>query len=489
MEKQSTSTILANVLKHINERNEHIREHPTRAIAANVNAAKAVMPMSLPSDGMDLASLSDHLVNGVCPGLSPGQAGPRYFGFVTGGVTPAAQLADMLVTSYDANVQVHLPQDTIATNLEERTLEYLLDLLDLDRTLFPGKTFTTGATASNVLGICCGREHVMKSIRGPEFSVADEGLSGCKIRIFHADGHASVAKAASIAGVGRSNCVNLSESSDAPSFDLIKLESAIVGARKEGFGCIVVSSHGEVNTGEYTSQIADVREICTRHDAWLHIDAAFGAFAGKEQYLELADSITTDAHKWLNVPYDCGIFFTKHLNHLQATFSPTFALTSGPAYLLASADVTIPSPLTIGIENSRRFRALPVYASLLSLGKNGYRSLFDRNLAFARRVAAWIDAHPGYELVNKGKDDIVASNIVLFRASDAAPERFGGSSGDGAVRLATDINETRRMYVSSTRWKGRGAVRIAVSNWLTDLEGSDDFEIVKGVLEEVISNV
>ncbi|KAI8854566.1 pyridoxal phosphate-dependent transferase [Chytridium lagenaria] len=425
------------------------------------------MPLSLPSSGWDLNKVTDHLLDTIAPALAPGHAGPRYFGFVTGGVTHAATLADFISTSYDNSAQVHLPNETITTTLESRTLEYILDLLDLDRTAFPGRTFTTGATASNILGLACGREHVMKGIHGPEFSTADEGLSNCRIRLFHVDGHASVGKAASVIGVGRRNCVNLAKESDAPEFDLERNRRGMV------YGCIVVSSHGEVNTGRYTQDIPGIRKACDKYGAWLHVDAAFGAFAGTDTYLELADSITSDAHKWLNVPYDCGIFFSRSLDLLQAVFSPTFESGGpGPAYLLAAADSSIPSPLTIGIENSRRFRALPLYASLLNLGKQGYKALFKRNVDFSR-------------------DDGVLINIVLFAASECAPEVFRDEKTGGA-KLAAAINALGKIYVTATVWKGRSAVRIAVSNWRTGLKvhddvDMDDFEVTTRVLRDVMA--
>ncbi|KAJ3118197.1 hypothetical protein HDU96_003237 [Phlyctochytrium bullatum] len=486
---ESIKDELDKVIAHILQREATLDSLPPIAPTSHIRAAGSHLPTALPDEGWGLSKVIQHLLHEIAPGMAPAQCGPRYFGFVTGGVTPAAQLADLLVTSYDANVQVHLPNETIVTTLENRTLEFVLDLLGLDRATFPGRTLTTGATASNVLGLACGREFAVRAVKGEGYSVADEGLAGCQVRLFHADGHASVGKAAALVGIGRKHCHNLAAGSDRPEFDLKVLEEKLAEAKRDEAGAIVVCSIGEVNTGRFTGQLAELRDLCGRYGAWLHMDAAFGAFTGFSVGLEYADSITTDAHKWLNVPYDCGIFFTRRLDLLQASVTPTFTPGTTPTYLLSTADLTLPSPLMVGIENSRRFRALPLYATLLSLGKRGHDRLFADHMAFAARVAAWVAAHPGYVLMN-GEEDGVSLNVVLFRAV-AGPEEVRDTT-KGGVALAARINGSGKMYVSPTVWKGVGAVRLAVCNWRTGKAGlagrseDDDFNIVTEVLEGVL---
>lgn len=215
--------------------------------------------------------------------------------------------------------------------------------------------------------------------------------------------------------------------------------------------------------------------------------------------MDLADSLTLDGeptsfeqqltsgHKWLNVPYDCGLFFTKSPTALSDVLGPG---DDAPAYLASKSE--LPSPLYVNIENSRRFRALPLLAGLVSLGRDGYvgecssrkarntpgrkltADIFRRNCASALQVAAFLDAHPAYELLNKQAGEfIVPLNIVLFAEAEGK-----GASSD----LAERINWTRRMYVSGTAWRGRRAVRLAVSNWRT---GEEDLEVVMDVLNEV----
>lgn len=226
--------------------------------------------------------------------------------------------------------------------------------------------------------------------------------------------------------------------------------------------------------------------------------SAFGGFAALHddfrdelcQGLQLADSLTLDGHKWLNVPYDCAVFYTKDVKTLEAVCGPG---SNVPAYLTtapSSADEYIPSPMNVGIENSQRFRALPLYASLLCYGQEGYRKIVRENITFARRVEAWlVDHKQWYDVLtplstsSSKQGNYRISNIVLF-----APSRTCGVTAfegkDAGVQLVKAINATGKMYVTGTSWKGRSAVRLAVSNYLTD---DRDFTIVTEVLSSIMS--
>ena len=200
--------------------------------------------------------------------------------------------------------------------------------------------------------------------------------------------------------------------------------------------------------------------------------------------LELADSITGDGHKLLNVPYDCGFFFCRHEGALSQVFqNPNAAyLSSG-----SSGPNPIASPLNIGIENSRRFRALPVYASLMAYGCEGYRGMLQRQIRFARAVALHVIDHPDLELLVEGRnrtEKIANANrsifiIVLFRAKD----KDGATSLNN--KLVKMINESSRVYVSGTTWQGYPACRIAVSNWQVDPKR--DLNVVRSVLSGVVN--
>ncbi|OQO01699.1 hypothetical protein B0A48_12736 [Cryoendolithus antarcticus] len=240
-----------------------------------------------------------------------------------------------------------------------------------------------------------------------------------------------------------------------------------------------------------------IRKLEDEYGAWIHVDAAFGLPArllpsnvGYDALLEgvagmeLADSITGDAHKLLNVPYDCGFLFSKDLALAQHCFqNPNAAyLASVVSQPANAAEPSIPSPLNIGIENSRRFRALPVYASLMAYGKNGYVEMLVRQISLARAIATYIDGHDAYELLPNDPSRTLEERlanvyiIVLFRAK--------GQALNG--ELVQRINGSKRIYISGTQWEGRPAARFAVSNWQVDVER--DIALIKKVMDDVASD-
>ncbi|KAM0750745.1 PLP-dependent transferase [Meredithblackwellia eburnea MCA 4105] len=492
---------------------------PTTANGETIASALQLLPKDLPDKGLGLQATTSLLLDHLSPAMAVGQAGPRYFGLVTGGVLPSAQLADHLVTTFDQNVQVYFPEESIATVIEQLSLNMILSMLSLPLDRFTSNTVTTGATASNLLGLIVGREHVVAQVqkrRGipspsglPEWSVGEDGFGGVDVSVFCAGAHASIAKVASMAGIGRRSVeelVDLEDESQPCAFDLKKLEEKLKGNVGKA-GSIVVTSFGEVNSGGFTPHTKEIRELCDKYDAWLHCDAAFGAFAAVlpdfqhvSTELALADSITSDAHKWLNVPYDAGLFFSRS-NYLVSTLGPG---KNAAAYLASSSSTTdaspypaidpyrlLPSTLFTNVENSRRFRALPVYSALLALGKKGYTELFERNVSFARQVEGWMRQGGGggsFEILtpisSTTKDsDFRTMNIVLFGLTSKAPERFLGE--DGAREFVKELNSGKKVYLTATKWRGRGAVRVAVSNWGTLLDR--DFDIFVKAVEEVLS--
>ncbi|KAK6217397.1 pyridoxal-dependent decarboxylase [Colletotrichum tabaci] len=434
-----------------------------------------------------------HILDEVVPGLNGQARSGRYYGFVTGGSLPVAEVADNIVSALDQNVQVHLPSQTVATELESVALRMLADVLGLEdgageANVWEGRTFTTGATASNILGLACGREAIIERRGG---RVGEAGILGAclaagvkEIQVLTSMGHSSLFKAASVVGLGRASVKEVPASTDEPwRLDLDALERAL---SREGVVSIIAVSAGEVNTGRFATggfaEMRRLRDLADKFGAWIHVDGAFGIFAralestpefekirGLASGLELADSITVDGHKLLNVPYDCGMFFTRSLAILTSVF------TNPNAAYLSSGPSSIPSPLNIGLENSRRFRALPAYAVLRSEGRTGIAAILGRMVLLARRVARWIRESEAYELLPEGAWDLEETHmVVLFRARDEAVNE----------ELVGRINATREMYVSGTSWKGRKAVRIAVGSWRVDVDR--DFDVVTRVLGEMV---
>lgn len=463
--------------------------------------ARTTLVEALPADGLGYERTVKHLLDDVAPALNGNSNSPNYYGFVTGGATPAAALADNLVTAYDQNVQVHLPNETVATNVEHHALRLLCDLLELESSKWPHRTFTTGATASNVIGLACGREHAILSAasrKGQSVSVGELGLLGAMraadvddIQVLTTVPHSSLGKAASIVGIGRA-FVKTVGLADAPHrFDLGRLEAALALERTAS---IVAISCSEVNTGNFATsgyaEMAAIRKLCDKYGAWIHVDAAFGLLgrilASSEfakiilatEGMELADSITGDGHKLLNVPYDCGFFLSRHAQIGQNTFQNANA-----AYLNAGAEgeaPSIPSPLNFGIENSRRFRAFPVYATLVAYGKEGYREMLVRQIRLARAIGALVLDHEAYELLPQSglSRSQILDNIyiiVLFRARNEQLNK----------ELVRRINATSKIYISGTSWEGSPACRFAVSNWQVDVDR--DLKIIREVLQTVFS--
>ncbi|KAK5946619.1 hypothetical protein PMZ80_000762 [Knufia obscura] len=466
---------------------------------------------SLPDGPLPLDRSIERLTANVLPYLNASSLSSRYYGFVTGGVTPAAFVGDVLTTIYDQNVAVHLPAETIATDVEVAALNMLVDLFQLPKQDWgagtdgnSGGIFTTGATASNVLGLALGREYVLseaaKRATGKAMSVGEHGLLAVaqaaqvdQVKILSTLPHSSVAKAASIVGLGRSSIVSILQEGTDLAIDVEKLQDLGEDAEAQRTAYILAISAGEVNTGHFASDSADmmkqVREICDKYGIWIHVDGAFGFFGrvliGHKQSqdyqhitagtrgLEFADSITADGHKLLNVPYDCGIFFTRHKNLSFNTFQ-----NGNAAYLAGVGASLVQDPLNTGLENSRRFRALPVYATLSAYGREGYCDMLIRQVGLARRLAAWIYEHEKYELLpaRLGKDEALAKTfiIVLFRAKEDAVNE----------KLVKMIKNSGKMYVSGTSWDGKPAARIAISNWRVDVEA--DGTIVEEVLESVL---
>ncbi|KAI1380962.1 PLP-dependent transferase [Hypoxylon crocopeplum] len=487
---------------------------PTLPSASALIHARSHLPSStspgsyncLLEQGLGPEATLAHLTTAIAPALAGHNRSSRYFGFVTGSTLPVAEAADNLVSAFDNSVQVHLPEQSIVTEVEDAALRLLLRLLELGGDeRWEGRTFTTGATASNILGLECGREVVVSKRLPPAMkdggvSVGELGIIGAcaaagirEIQVLTSMGHSSLSKAASVVGLGRHAVKELPRSDAEPwGLDVEAVEREL---QREGVASIIAVSAGEVNTGRFATSGADMRrlrELADKYGAWIHVDGAFGIFAralpNTDEFarfrestagLELADSITVDGHKLLNVPYDTGIFFTRHSSTLHAVFqNPNAVYLSPSSSSSSSSSSSIPSPLNIGIENSRRFRALPVYAVLLSEGRRGIAAMQARMVQLARGVASALVHDPNlkrdYELLPDGEDAVQNTHVVvLFRARDAGLNDA----------LVPKIQASGEWYVSGTKWKGRSACRIAVASWRVDVE--EDLEFVKERLARI----
>lgn len=291
----------------------------------------------LPHTGLGLEPVAQQLLS-LLPSFARTTA--HYYAFVTGSVTPAAYLADLLVSTVDANVQVHLPRDSLVTEVEDLALRLLCQLFRLDEREWSGRVITTGATAGNVLGLACGREDVlnrrlrMRGVGGSGGGVGELGLLEACVRagvtgvkVFSAMAHSSLLKAAAVVGIGRKNVVDIGRVEKPWEINLARLKEELERAEAEGVVCIIAVSIGEVNTGRFEGGMEGIRKLVDEYNAWLHADAAFGIFArvleseesgngGFAWGLELADSIVGDGHKILNV-----VCCTTHPTHATRIYA------------------------------------------------------------------------------------------------------------------------------------------------------------------------
>lgn len=410
-------------------------------------------PLGLPDAGLGAEDALALFRRRYEAGLS-GSAGPRYLGFVTGGTTPAALVGDWLVSAYDQNLSNS--GDSLATSVEREALGLLRSLFGLSED-FEG-AFVSGATAANLVSLATARQWALERLG---HDVSEEGLWGLpRVAVLGGAPHASVLKALSILGMGRRAVQAVPCLPGRPVMDPKALEAQLVALG--GAPAIVIASAGEVNTGDF-DDLEAVGQVCRRHGAWLHVDGAFGLFAACSpahahllRGLSHADSVAADGHKWLNVPYDSGFVFTRHLAQQERVFRAV------AAYLGQGPDLLHRTP-----ENSRRFRALPAWMTLMAYGRDGHRALVERGCALARGLGEGLAASPHYALLAP-----VTLNIVCFalRSGDASRRD----------RLLGALQADGRVQCTPTQYADRPGLRAAFSNWRT---GEADLPVILAALE------
>ncbi|HWI33446.1 MAG TPA: pyridoxal-dependent decarboxylase [Lapillicoccus sp.] len=394
-----------------------------------------------PSDPTDVVEL---MVRTVDPGLMAIQSG-RFFGWVMGGTLPAALAADWLVSAWDQNAGMRSPTPGVVA-LEETAGTWFLDLLGL-----PGEaavSFTTGATMANLVGLAAARHAVLA---GVGWDVEEHGLAGAPpVHVLAgAERHDSVDLALRYLGFGAPTLVAADEEGR---MRVDALAAALDGV-PDGEAVIVVLQAGNLHSGAFDPFAALVPTAHAR-GAWVHVDGAFGLWAAVSPRLAPlvagmaeADSWATDAHKTLNVTYDCGIAAVRDRAALRGSFAVH-------AHYLASADPEGPgNPYERVPEMSRRARGVPVWAALRSLGRSGVGELVERLATRAAALAEGVRTVPGAEVLN----DVVYTQVCFAFEDDARTAEVG-------ARLVAD----GRTWISGSRWRDRGVLRISVSNWTTD---------------------
>jgi glutamate/tyrosine decarboxylase-like PLP-dependent enzyme len=411
-----------------------------RAVAPSKPAVAALAQLDepLPEGPSDPAAVLAALDDLGSP-ATMAMAGGRFFGWVIGGSLPATVAANWLAAAWDQNAAGWQPSPAAAA-FERVALRWLLDALGLPPDCAAG--FVTGATMANFACLAAARQAVLKRVG---WDVEADGLFGAPpITVVVGDEvHVSVLKALGLLGLGRNRILRV------PVDDQGRMRADhfpdVAGP------AILCLQAGNVNTGA-VDPLAELCALARRVGAWVHVDGAFGLWAAAAPRrtpllagVAEADSWATDAHKWLNVPYDCGLAFVRDARALQAAMAVT------AAYLSVSPERK-PSDFTP--ELSRRARGVEVWAALKSLGRSGLAEMIERCCRHAERFAAGLRS-AGYQVLNE-----VVLNQVLVSFGDAATTR----------RVIEALQADGTCWCGGTEWQGRTAMRISVSSWATTEE-------------------
>jgi glutamate/tyrosine decarboxylase-like PLP-dependent enzyme len=412
-----------------------IDERPVYPAAADV-ANLARFDEALPAEPQDPHATLALLDEAGSP-ATVATAGGRYYGFVIGGSLPATVAANWLASAWDQNAGL-AAASPVATKLEDVALRWLLDVLDLPAEA--GGGFVTGATMANFSGLAAARHAVLQRVG---WDVEAQGLFGAPpiTVVVGEEVHVSLLKALGLLGLGRERVVRV------PVDGQGRMRAEALPAL--GGPTIVCVQAGNVNTGAF-DPTAEICAAAHAAGAWVHVDGAFGLWAaaapGRAHLaagLKAADSWATDAHKWLNVPYDCGLVFCRQAADLRGALSHNKA-----AYLTAQA---AREPMEYTPEMSRRARGVEVWAALRSLGRAGLADLVERCCRHATRLAEGLAA-AGYQILNE-----VQLNQVLVAFGSAAETQ----------RVLRAFQQEGTGWSGGTVWQGQTAMRISVSSWAT----------------------
>jgi glutamate/tyrosine decarboxylase-like PLP-dependent enzyme len=424
----SAATRAARYLAEIQDRSVA----PSSEAAARLEVLREPFPDG-PSEPADVLALLDELGSPATMGM----AGPRFFGFVVGGSLPAALAANWLATTWDQNAAFHSVAPAAAL-CEAVSLDWMRDIFGLPEGC--AGAFVTGATMANFSSLAAARHAVLA---GQSWDVEADGLFGAPpiTVVIGEEAHPTLIKALGLVGFGRNRLVRAAVDGQGRmrAEALPPLSSAT----------IVCAQAGNVNTGA-CDPLAAIGQRTRAAGAWLHIDGAFGLWAAAAarraqlvEGVELADSWATDAHKWLNVPYDSGLAFVRDADALRAAMAVT------AEYLPAATGMRDPSDYTP--ELSRRARGVDVWAALRALGRSGLDDLIERSCRHAGRFAEGLSA-AGYEILN----DVVLNQVLVSFGEPTVTERvIAGVQADGTC------------WCGGTVWQGRTAMRISVSSWAT----------------------
>lgn len=423
----------------------YLNEIDTRSVAPSTIAMERLSELGgpLPEEPSDPAEVIKLLDEFGSP-ATMATAGPRFFGFVVGGAMPVTVAANWLASAWDQNSPVYLLSPT-GTTCEKIALDWIINLLELPQGSWGG--LVTGATAANFTGLAAARQSILQR---QGWDVAAKGIFGApKPRVIIGEHvHVSVLIALRTLGFGHEDLIRVA----ADTQGRMRLD-ALPNLDSKTIVCIQA---GNVNSGAFDP----AKEICKRANkagAWVHVDGAFGLWAAaSSRYKYLtdgmveADSWSLDAHKWLNVPYDCGIVICREPKYLAAAMSLDPA-----AYIDEYSGDKEPDDFTL--EMSRRARGVEVWTALRTLGHSGLAELIDRTCQHAQIFSQRLEA-AGFDILN----DVVLNQVLVSLGDD-----------DKTQRVIADVQKEGTCWVSGSKWHGRQVMRISVSSWATTYRDVD----------------
>ena len=436
---------------------ESLPDRPVR-VDHDVAALRAALVTTLPEAGEDARAVIEELAR-VGGAAAVAMAGPRYFGFVIGGSLPSAVAADWLTSAWDQNAGLYVAGPA-ASVVEEAVGAWLIDLFGLPPATSYG--LVTGCQMAHFTCLAAARQAVLERAG---WDVTTRGLYGApEIEVIvGAEAHSTLFTALQYLGLGRDR-VRTVDADEQGRLSAAHLAEELAAVPAES-PLIVSLQAGNVNTGSFDPIREAIGIVRGREGAWVHIDGAFGLWAAVSPELAelvdgigLADSWATDAHKWLNVPYDSGLAFVADARVHAAAMAPPHA-----AYLVYGPEQERDQMSWVP-EFSRRARGFPIYAALRTLGRAGIRGLVERCCAIARRMADGLAAAPGVEILNE-----VVLNQVLVRFTP--PD--GGDADAFTREVIRRVQDDGTIWLSGTTWHGMAAMRISVSNWSTTEADAD----------------
>jgi glutamate/tyrosine decarboxylase-like PLP-dependent enzyme len=447
---------------------EHLSAVPEARVGpgADLNGLRDDLGGELPALGEDGVAVLDDLARAARPGIVASN-GPRYFGFVIGGGVPAAVGADWMTSAWDqvAGLNVSSPAAAVA---EEVAAAWLLDLLGLPHSAAVG--FATGAQMANFTGLAAARGAQLRRVG---WDVEAKGLQGApKLNVMVGEqAHVTVYAALRFLGLGAETAIRVT-ADDQGRMLPSALEEALSGL--EG-PTIVCAQAGEVNTGAF-DPFEEIADLCEDHGAWMHVDGAFGLWAAAAPSLrdrvggvERADSWATDAHKWLNVPYDCGFAIVRDPPAVRT------AMQLSAAYLVAGDDARDGTEYVP--EASRRARGFVIWAALRSLGRTGAAEMIERCCELARLMASELGSSEGVRILN----DVVLNQVLVALDDD---------DGTLTAEVIARVQAEGTCWLAGTTWRDVAAIRISFSNWsTTEADVRRSAEVIRGAIASARAEV